>query len=384
MGNNDEKNLAVNLTKDSEVRKSRALLFAQTTPSNLPIPAQRLFLALLSNIDNKTTNEDNVFLIKGKDIADLAGLSPNVVGQQLEEMSIKADALRAYTLVIKEDDGNIYRTGLVSGVKFFKGSRAIRVSVDTFLMPYLRKMKEQFVISYAASGPMKFRSEYSIRLFEMMNYYLEDGGHYFTLQEVRNLFNIPDGKVTLTSTLNQKVVAPAMRDINTFTNLEVEVRYEKKGRTIIGYHFTVKDKNPKKISIEDNVYEEFISMLISPPYNFNKATLTKLIAEYGIDSVRNNFMYTKEHNPTNFSAYLNWAINKQAYEKTMEIKQIQEINESFVKDLPPPSQYKKEIELFEIDEPEKPSSVDFEKIKQDNPALYRAIMSIESKRKGGA
>ena len=95
-------------------------------------------------------------------------------------------------------------------------------------------------------------------------------------------------------------------------------------------------------------------------------------------------MYTKEHNPTNFSAYLNWAINKQAYEKTMEIKQIQEINESFVKDLPPPPQYKKEIELFEIDEPEKPSSVDFEKIKQDNPALYRAIMSIESKRKGGA
>ena len=60
MGNKDEKNLAVNLPKDSEVRKSRALLFAQTTPSNLPIPAQRLFLALLSNIDNKTTKNTKI------------------------------------------------------------------------------------------------------------------------------------------------------------------------------------------------------------------------------------------------------------------------------------------------------------------------------------
>ena len=381
MGNNEQKDLAVNLTENSEVRKSRALLFAQTTPSNLPIPAQRLFLALLANIDDKTTDDDNVFIIKGKDIANLANLSPNVVGQQLEEMSIKADALRAYTLVIKEDDGNTLRTGLISSTKYYKGARAIRISVDRFLMPYLRKMKKQFVISYAAAGPMKFKSEYSIRLFEMMNYYLDEGGHYFTLQEVRTLFDIPDGKIPLTSTLNQKVVAPAMRDINAFTSLEVEVRYEKQGRTIIGYHFTVKDKNPAKISIEDNIYEEFITMLISPPYNFNKSTLTKLIAKFGIESVRNNFMYTKKHNPSNFAAYLNWAINKQVYETTREIQQIEEVNKSLAEDIPHPV-YKKEIGLFKLEEePEKPSELDFEKIKQSNPALYNAIMAVENKRK---
>lgn len=377
MGNNKPDTIIKTVDENSEVRKSKALLFAQTTPSNLPVPAQRLFLALLANINENTKDDENTFIISGKDIAEVAGLSPNVVGQQLEEMSIKADSLRQYTLAIKEDDGNYLRSGLISSTKYLKGQRAIRISIDKYLMPHLKKMREQFAISYAAAGPMKFRSEYSIRLFEIMSYYLQEGSHYFTLQELREIFNIPNGKIPKTSILNQRVIAPAMKDINTFTNLRIEVKYKKEGRTIVGYYFTVKDISPITIEEVKNHDEEFITMLISPPYNFNKTTLFNFINQYGIESIRNNFKYTKEHNPSNFSGYLNWAIKNQAYEKEREIQQIEAVNKSLKNGMTPPPQYTEEIGLFssQLDESEN-ITPDYDGLKESNPELYAMIMRI--------
>lgn len=378
----NDKAVKVNISGDSEIRKSKALLFAQTIPSNLPIAAQRLFLALLTNIDEKTNSDgDGTFIIRGKDIADLANLSPNVVGQQLEEMSIKADSLRQYTMVIKEEDGNDLRVGLISSTKYLKGQRAIRVNIDKFLMPYLHQAKEKFVISYTAAGPMKFRSEYSIRLYEMLNYYLADGHHYFTMEEMRTVFNIPKDRVKSTSTLNQKVIAPAMRDINKFTSLNVEMSYEKRGRTIIGYHFEFKDRNQLALQQTKEEDEAFITMLISKPYCFNKLALMKLISEFGLESIKNNFKYTKQHNPSNFSRYLHWAIKSQVYEKETEIRQIEAVNKALKNGMTPPPCYKEQMDLF-IEEDIEASKEDAESIKDrikiENPKLYEIMCKIQN------
>ena len=373
------------LNELTEIKKSKAFINATTSPGNLPIPAQRLFLALLSYISPDTT--EDTFIIKGKDLANLADLSPNVVGQQLEEMSEKADALRAYTLVIREDDGNDLRVGLISSTKYLKGQRAIRVKVDQYLMPYLQQMKEQYVISYPAGGPMKFRSEYSIRLYDMMVYYLnqENGYHYYTKEEVRKLFNIPDGKIPLTSTLNQRVITPAIRDINNYTHLNVELKMEKRGHTIVGYHFFVENKeeviNNCVLKIEEKKAsdEEFVLTLISPPYNFNKVVLYSLMEKYGIESIKNNFKYTQGKNPKNFSKYLYWSINHQVYEKEKEAEQIHKINSRMKLDVPvpvysetKPSSLFNDEDMYEVEK----TSFNPEKLKDSNPKLYQQFLRI--------
>ena len=366
-----------NIQPDSEIRKSKALIFAQTSPGNLPVPAQRLFLALLASIDKDETS--NTFILKGKNIAALADLPANVVGQQLQEMSVSADTLRKYTLVINEDDGNALRVGLISSTKYLKGERAIRVSVDPYLMPYLREMREQFVISYEAGGPMKFRSEYSICLFDMMNYYLSEGYHYFTIEEVRKMFNIPDGKIPATSTLNQKVIKPAIKEINQYTNLEIEIKYEKQSRTIIGYHFYVKEKIKNKTAAlsalsKERLEDEFIYKLITD-YKFNKYTLSKLIDKYGIQSIKNNFEYTKDKNPNNFARYLYWAINNQIYEKERELEQLKAVDPIYKPELTIP-QFRDENVLFEEPIENNTLDYDYEELKERNPGLYEIMNRI--------
>ena len=380
MSHHDKEKYISNLTEDSQITKSKMLIFAQTSPSNLPVPAQRLFLALLSSINKE--DEGNIFILRGKDIAALADLPANVVGQQLQEMSISADSLRKYTLVINEDDGNTLRVGLISSTKYLKGERAIRVSVDPYLMPYLRKMKEQFVISYTAGGPMKFRSEYSLCLYDMMNYYLDEGGHYFTLAEVRRMFNIPDGKIAKTSILNQKVIAPSLRDINTYTNLEVTMKYEKQVRTIVGYYFFVKRKdgyNSPKVTIEENTDEKFILQLTSDPYNFNKYYLVKLIEKYGIESIKNNFDYTKKQEPRNFSRYLSWAVQNQIYEKEREIEQIKAINSNYKTETVIPKYHDEESLFSEEELKNEHVEIDEESLKERNPYLYSLLQKVKNR-----
>ena len=324
----------IQIRAEDEIKKSKMFIFAQTQPTNLPIMAQRVFLALLSQVEQD--DESDTFIIRGRDIAALSKLAPNVVGQQLKEMSEASDSLRQYTLVIREEDGNDLRVGLISSSKYLKGERAIRVSVDKYLMPYIRNMKKQYAISYKAGGPMKFRSSYAMPLYDMMNYYLSDGQHYFTVEETRKMFNIPDGTVSETATLNQRVIAPAMRDINAYTNLEVTVEQHRQGRKILGYIFRIRNKEEYQVKLipEEDERTTFLKTITDAPYHFNPKTLDKLVSQYGWTSVKNNFEYTKRHKPNNFAAYLYHTVTHQIAEHEMEIKQIQQVQPDYKSTLP--------------------------------------------------
>ena len=324
----------IQIRAEDEIKKSKMFIFAQTQPTNLPIMAQRVFLALLSQVEQN--ENDDTFIIKGKDIAAIAKLAPNVVGQQLKEMSEASDALRQYTLVIHEEDGNDLRVGLISSSKYLKGERAIRISVDKYLMPYIRDMKKKYAISYKAGGPMKFRSSYSMPLYDVMNYYLSEGQHYYTVEETRKMFNIPDGSITETATLNQRVIAPAIRDINAYTSLEVSVEQHRQGRKILGYTFKVRDKEEYQVELieEEDERTTFVKLITGAPYNFNPKTLDKLVNQYGWTSVKNNFEYTKRHTPKNFAAYLYYTVAHQIAEREMEVKQIQQIQPDYKPTMP--------------------------------------------------
>ena len=324
----------IQIRAEDEIKKSKMFIFAQTQPTNLPIMAQRVFLALLSQVEQN--ENDDTFIIKGKDIAAIAKLAPNVVGQQLKEMSEASDALRQYTLVIHEEDGNDLRVGLISSSKYLKGERAIRISVDKYLMPYIRDMKKKYAISYKAGGPMKFRSSYSMPLYDVMNYYLSEGQHYYTVEETRKMFNIPDGSITETATLNQRVIAPAIRDINAYTSLEVSVEQHRQGRKILGYTFKVRDKEEYQVELieEEDERTAFVKLITGTPYNFNPKTLDKLVNQYGWTSVKNNFEYTKRHTPKNFAAYLYYTVAHQIAEREMEVKQIQQVQPDYKPTMP--------------------------------------------------
>jgi hypothetical protein len=81
-------------------------------------------------------------------------------------------------------------------------------------------------------------SKYSVLLFQHIGS-LQNLKHitckHFTVQELRAVFGLSDGKVTRFATLNQRVLKPAIDEINSdLTRLHLTVTYSKVGRTVIG------------------------------------------------------------------------------------------------------------------------------------------------------
>ena len=207
----------------------------------------------------------------------------------------------------------------------------LRVAVDQYLMPYIRAMKDKYSIAYAIEGPMQFKSEYSAPLFDVANYYAEDGEHYFTLEEMRGIFNVPGNKLIRTSNFNQRVVQPALNDINTYTDLNVELKPDIRKKKIIGYTMAVQSKE-NFISAEQSDKERLDKILeevSKEPYNFNVGVMLRLVDEYGLTRIENNIVYAKHKNPKNLAAYLYKAITNGYAEKIMEIKQLQAVDKAY-------------------------------------------------------
>ena len=87
------------------------------------------------------------------------------------------------------------------------------------------------------------KSQYSIRLYELLKSYKIQVTKTFTIEEFKKLLMIEDIKsYNRFPSLKQKVLEPAMKEINEYTDIDVSYREILKGRKVIKLEFHIKDK----------------------------------------------------------------------------------------------------------------------------------------------
>lgn len=383
------KDIAIVIDSESKIRKPKSLIFAKVK-ENLPISANRLWYAVLAEIAKRPENDNGTsFVINGKDIAELANLPANVVGQQLEEIYKNSSKLAGYTIEIVESDGNPMTVSMISSAKYFKNSRAIRVNIDPNLLPYLKNYVGQISVSYALGGPMKFKCVYSAPLYDLMNFYLGQREIQFTIEEMRDLLHVPEGKLTTVTNLNARAVYPAVKEIVSNTNLNVECELIKEGRVAKGYKFVIEEKDENFLDIEDPEERKvfnFIQKIISPPFNVNKDLVFQLMQTYGIDSCIVNFEYTKKQKYESFIRYYRYCLKNKIGEKELEKAQLREADyakysnispladehsEDAAKSLPPIEDIKPLTEEERV--------ANDERMKKENPQMYRLKQLFDQK-----
>ena len=320
---------AIMIDQNSQVRKPKSLIFAKAK-ENLPTTANRLWYAVLAEINRRPKSDKGTdFIINGKDIAELANLPANVVGQQLQELYKNSSKLASYTIEIVEDDGNSLTASMISSAKYYKNSRSIRVSIDAHLLPYLKDYVGQMSISYSLGTPMKFKCIYTSPLYDLMNYYLGKGEITLSVAEIREYIHIPEGKYTETGSLNNRALYPAVREINEHSNLLIDCVpmkvIEGKKRTIVAYKFIIKEKDGSFLESDDPEElktMQLIQQLISSPYRLSHEKAFELLDQYGSTSCRVNFEYTKKQKYDNFIAYYRYCLKNQIAEKEIEKAEI--------------------------------------------------------------
>ena len=221
-----------------DIVKSNALIEASYHPGSLW--QMRLLLACLLQIKAaEKLSHQHEFTITANALADLTGQGARTAYRHLKRA---AEELRSmYITVNLNPDGSRrsrrYREiNVVGHCDYLEDEGRVSLSFTPKIIPYISDLKTRFT-KYQAKYVMPMRSGYGIRLYELCLQWLGDERE-FEVDEFKQLLGIED-KYPRIDTLKDKIIRPALRDINTYTDIRVHFGQRKTGRTVTHLQFKI-------------------------------------------------------------------------------------------------------------------------------------------------
>lgn len=129
----------------------------------------------------------------------------------------------------------------------------------------------------------EFKSAYGIALYEnCVRYKNIPQTPWFDLSLFKKLMGVEKGKYETFRDLNKRVISPAVKEVNTYSSIQVKPEYEKSGRVVNRIKFLIDhgpEKNQKEIAQLNNS-ENTLSNRLTSHYGFSAIGAKQLLGEY--------------------------------------------------------------------------------------------------------
>ena len=233
----------------NDIVKSNALIEAVYNPGS--VYQMRLLMAALMQVKAKEKLDYRKrYYISANALADMTG---SAAKNNYAELKKAAKDLMATTVHISEDaQGNpLDRTlsiNLVSSCEYANGEGQVGLRFTEEITPYVSDLRKRFT-QYQAKYVMPMRSSYGIRLYELCLQWLGDERE-FEVEEFKRMFGL-EKKYARLDKLKDKVIKPALDDINTHSDIHVRFGQRKAGRKVTHFQFMITRKTQhKKLSFD--------------------------------------------------------------------------------------------------------------------------------------
>lgn len=225
------------------VTKSNSLV---TAAYKLTLNEQRLLLAAISQIDPRKPMPRPIS-ITAPDFAEQYGLP---LKQAYEALKEATSAL--YERDIKTFDGRYKsRFRWVDRVDYLDGGGETKLYFTIHVQPYLVHLNKSFT-TYELKRISDLSSTHSIRLFELLQQFKSTGIYTVSVDTFRELLELGPSYERY-SNLKIKVIDPAILELRKKSGLLIELKAEKKGRSIERLIFTFRDEKQMTINFPDPV-----------------------------------------------------------------------------------------------------------------------------------
>jgi len=141
-----------------------------------------------------------------------------------------------------------------SSYRYIAGKGRLEVSFDPALKPYMLELKQQFT-KYKLENILRFKSVYSIRLYELAKSWEARGDFTISLDEFRQIIGLEcldrkdkncKPKYKLYGDLKRKIINRAIKEINALSDIKLSFKEKKTGRKVTSLHFAIKPKEKEK------------------------------------------------------------------------------------------------------------------------------------------
>lgn len=213
------------------IRKARYSLTAQQ---------QKIILYIISQI--KPADEDfKQYRFDMKDFARLCGIQENGKNYENFKESLKALHDNSFWLV----EGNKHRLiSWLESVEIDTYETTVSLRLDERLKPYLLRLKDNFTV-YNYGSTLLMNSKHSIRLFEIFMSYRSLGVVEFSIDELKETLEC--GEYAEYKDFRRYVIDKALKEINELSEITVEYKPVKQGRSVVALVFTITTKDSSNI-----------------------------------------------------------------------------------------------------------------------------------------
>lgn len=186
------------------------------------------------------------------DMARLLNVTPEMLYRDLKRA---CDSLTNKKIYIQKEDGSWEFLVLVPTAKYIAKTGTVLMRLNEDAKPYLLQLRDMFT-SFELSNILNLKSKYSIRIYQLMKSHSYRKELIITLDDLKYRLSLDDKKqksYRLFSNVSERVLKPAMREVNDKTDITIDYETIKQGRKIYALRFKIKDKqkviiNPKGIS----------------------------------------------------------------------------------------------------------------------------------------
>ncbi|BDD13102.1 hypothetical protein FUAX_55340 (plasmid) [Fulvitalea axinellae] len=137
-----------------------------------------------------------------------------------------------------DDESGFDSISFIERVRKYEGKNYVVVEFSQSVKPFLIKLNKNFT-TYSLKWVFDFEHVYSLRIYELCKQYERIGQRVMTVKYLRALLLIED-KYRDFSLLRKKVLDPAIKEINTLSDIRVDYEPIKRGRAYAELRFSVK------------------------------------------------------------------------------------------------------------------------------------------------
>ena len=227
--------------KERKIRKSNELI--QKARYKLPLPGQKILLYLISRIKYDDTEfRTEEFVIS--DFCEICGIEDSGGNYKILKEALSDLLTESARVWIMLPNGLQTPLMWIQKPYIDESSGKLMVTLDNDMRPYLLDLKKNYT-QYEMIYTMRFRSKYSFRLYEIAKSYQYHDEHAFTktytVDELRSLLDADN--YPKYCNFNQRVLKPAVEEINTYTDKNLEIREIKNGRKVERLELTISAKH---------------------------------------------------------------------------------------------------------------------------------------------
>lgn len=266
--NDFENDKQISTIRDYKIDKANDLI--QKTRHNLTTQEQKVLLYLITKI-KPDDSESKLYEFKIQEFCTICGIDATSGKNYINlKNSIKRLADKSFWAII-DDKGTETVLRWIDRPFINAHSGTIKIKLDELMKPYLLQLRERFT-QFSLYYTLAMKSQYSIRLYELLKSYENPSDWTFTIDELKKLLFAET--YDRYADFKRKVLDIAMREINDYSDISVTYKLEKQGRKFHQIKFIVKFKK----ALDDRLKTwEKVDGVISP----DKKPFIQLLQEKG-------------------------------------------------------------------------------------------------------